>query len=97
MSILIKVEARKAADRSQLNSNHIYDHKSYEDGFVEGVHYAMKHTALLMDRESHRGKSISFWEMEKSIRECNAKSEYKQSAIHLLRKAYESNTSNSQH
>ena len=30
-------EARKAANRSQFKSNHIYDYKSYEDGFIEGM------------------------------------------------------------
>lgn len=97
MSIIIKDEARKAANRSQFKSNYKYDHKSYEDAFIEGVKYALQHSALLMDREAHRGKSISFREMEKSILECNAKSEYKQAAIHLLRKAYEANKLNAQH
>ena len=33
----IRGEARKAADRSQFKSNYIYNHKSYEDGFYEGM------------------------------------------------------------
>ena len=35
-------EARKAANRSQFMSNHIYDHKSYEDGFFEGMNQALR-------------------------------------------------------
>lgn len=38
----IRDEARKAADRSQFMSNHIYDHKSYEDGFYEGMNQALR-------------------------------------------------------
>jgi hypothetical protein len=34
---LVRDKARKAADFSQFKSNHIYDHKSYEDGFYEGM------------------------------------------------------------
>lgn len=37
----IRDEARKAANRSQFMSNHIYDHKSYEDGFYEGMNQAL--------------------------------------------------------
>lgn len=33
----IRILARMAANRSQFMSNHIYDHKSYEDGFCEGA------------------------------------------------------------
>ena len=33
----IKDEARKAANGSQFKSNHIYDWKSYADGFEEGA------------------------------------------------------------
>lgn len=38
----IRDEARKAANRSQFMSNHIYDHKSYEDGFYEGMKQALR-------------------------------------------------------
>jgi predicted Zn-dependent protease with MMP-like domain len=38
----IRDEARKAANRSQFKSNHIYDHKSYEDGFYEGMMQALR-------------------------------------------------------
>jgi hypothetical protein len=38
----IRDEARKAANRSQFLSNHIYDHKSYEDGFYEGMTQALR-------------------------------------------------------
>ncbi len=38
----IRDEARKAANRSQFMSNHIYDHKSYEDGFYEGMNQALR-------------------------------------------------------
>lgn len=37
----IRDEARKAANRSQFKSNHIYDHKSYEDGYYEGMNQAL--------------------------------------------------------
>ena len=42
MSADIKSEAIKAANRSQFKSNRIYDHKSYEDGFIEGAEYAQQ-------------------------------------------------------
>jgi len=38
----IRDEARKAANRSQFKSNHIYDQKSYEDGFYEGMMQALR-------------------------------------------------------
>lgn len=38
----IRDESRKAANRSQFMSNHIYDHKSYEDGFYEGTKQALR-------------------------------------------------------
>jgi len=38
----IRDEARKAANRSQFMSNHIYDHKSYEDGYFEGMNQALR-------------------------------------------------------
>jgi len=38
----IRDEARKAANRSQFMSNHVYDHKSYEDGFYEGMNQALR-------------------------------------------------------
>lgn len=38
----IRDEARKAANRSQFMSNHVYDHKSYEDGFYEGMSQALR-------------------------------------------------------
>lgn len=37
----IKHKAKIAADESQLKSNHKYDHKSYEDGFIEGMNSAI--------------------------------------------------------
>jgi hypothetical protein len=36
----VKKEAILAANRSQFKSNHIYDYKSYEDGFTEGWQFA---------------------------------------------------------
>lgn len=38
----IKDAAREAADRSQFISSHKYDHKSYEDGFIEGANYILE-------------------------------------------------------
>jgi hypothetical protein len=38
----IRDEARKAANRSQFRSNYPYDHKSYEDGFHEGMTQALR-------------------------------------------------------
>ena len=38
----IRDEARKAANRSQFKSYRIYDHKSYEDGFYEGMSQALQ-------------------------------------------------------
>lgn len=43
----IRDEARKAANRSQFMSNHIYDHKSYEDGFYEGMNQALRQPAVM--------------------------------------------------
>lgn len=37
----IRDEARKAANGSQFSSNYPYDHKSYEDGFYEGMKQAL--------------------------------------------------------
>lgn len=39
----IRYKARKAANRSKFMSNHIYDHKSYEDGFYEGMNQALRY------------------------------------------------------
>jgi hypothetical protein len=43
----IRDEARKAANRSQFMSNHIYDHKSYEDGFYEGMNQALRQYGVI--------------------------------------------------
>lgn len=47
----IRDEARRAADRSQFMSNHIYDHKSYEDGFYEGMNQALRQYAVMQRSE----------------------------------------------
>lgn len=47
----IRDEARKAANRSQFMSNHIYDHKSYEDGFYEGMNQALRQYGVLQRSE----------------------------------------------
>ena len=38
----IREEARKAANLTKFMSNHIYDQKSYEDGFCEGMKQALR-------------------------------------------------------
>lgn len=38
----IRSESIKAANRSQFMSNYIYDHKSYEDGYYEGMKNALE-------------------------------------------------------
>jgi hypothetical protein len=47
----IRDEARKAANRSQFMSNHIYDHKSYEDGFYEGMNQALRQYGVMQRSE----------------------------------------------
>lgn len=47
----IRDEARKAANRSQFMSNHIYDHKSYEDGFYEGIKQALRQYGVMQRSE----------------------------------------------
>lgn len=47
----IRDEARKAANRSQFMSNHVYDHKSYEDGFYEGMSQALRQYNVSGQRE----------------------------------------------
>jgi hypothetical protein len=43
----LRDEARKVANRSQFMSNHIYDHKSYEDGFFEGMNQALRQFSVV--------------------------------------------------
>lgn len=47
----IRDEARKAANRSQFMSNHVYDHKSYEDGFYEGMSQALRQYGVMQRSE----------------------------------------------
>lgn len=47
----IRDEARKAANRSQFMGNHIYDHKSYEDGFYEGMNQALRQYGVMQRSE----------------------------------------------
>jgi len=47
----IRDEAIKAANRSQFMSNHIYDHKSYEDGFYEGMNQAIRQYGVIQGSE----------------------------------------------
>lgn len=47
----IRDDARKAANRSQFMSNHIYDHKSYEDGFYEGMNQALRQYGVMQRSE----------------------------------------------
>lgn len=47
----IRDEARKAANRSQFMSNHIYDHKSYKDGFFEGMNQALRQYGVMQQSE----------------------------------------------
>lgn len=58
----IRDEARKAANRSQFMSNHIYDHKSYEDGFFEGMKQALRiHDVMVRSEQlpcSHCGRPL---------------------------------------
>ena len=47
----IRDEARKAANRSQFMSNRVYDHKSYEDGFYEGMNQALRQYGVMQRSE----------------------------------------------
>lgn len=47
----IRDEARKAANRSRFKSNYIYEHKSYEDGFYEGMKQALRQPLVIGECE----------------------------------------------
>ena len=47
----IKQEAIKAANRSQFMSNWIYDHKSYEEGYLIGAKWALSQVQAIDGRE----------------------------------------------
>jgi hypothetical protein len=47
----IRDEARKAANGSQFSSNYRYDHKSYEDGFYEGMTQALSQLPVVGQSE----------------------------------------------
>ena len=47
----IKQEAIKAANRSQFMSNWIYDHKSYEEGYLIGAKWALSQVQAIEGRE----------------------------------------------
>lgn len=43
----VKEIARKAANNSQFKSDYPYDHKSYEDGFYDGMLKAIEAVSIL--------------------------------------------------